>query len=104
MPYERWAWSQIKNVTCQQVMQALERDGWERQDHKGRRGKKGASTVTYRHPDRPPGRNIVVIHPHPKKTMGAGLLKELLEGCIGWTEDDLVRLKLIKAKHRRKKE
>ncbi len=37
----------------------------------------------------------VSIHYHPKKTYGPKLLKKLLRQ-IGWTEDDLRRLKLIK--------
>ena len=41
----------------------------------------------------------VVIHYHPKKTYGPGLLKDLVRD-IGWTDDDLIRLKLIKKKGR----
>ena len=37
----------------------------------------------------------VVIHYHPKKTYGPQLLKALLSD-IGWSTDDLKRLKLIK--------
>jgi len=37
----------------------------------------------------------VVIHYHPRKTYGPGLLKGLLAD-IGWDEKDLKRLKLIK--------
>ena len=94
-PYSQQAWDQIRAITSRRLVRALERDGWERQKRKGRRGKKGANTLTYRHPSRPLVQNKVVIHPHPKKTMSAGLLKELLD-CIGWTEADLVRLGLIK--------
>ena len=93
--YSRKTWNQLRNITSDNLIAALERDGWERERNKGRRGKKGESTLTYRHPDRPAGSNIVVIHPHPKKTMGESLLKMLLD-CIGWTEDDLVRLRLVK--------
>jgi len=95
-PYERAVWDQLKNITSQQLVRALERDGWKKVEKKGRRGKRGANTLTYRHPDRPANANRVVIHPHPKKTMGPSLLKELLIDCIGWTEDDLVRVRLIK--------
>jgi hypothetical protein len=35
------------------------------------------------------------VHYHPKETYGPKLLKGLLEE-IGWTEDELKRLKLIK--------
>ena len=95
-PYQQAVWDQLKNVTSQQVIRALVRDGWVKVENKGRQGKKGSNTLTYRHPDRPPNANRVVIHPHPKKTMGGSLVKELLLSCIGWTEDDLVRVKLIK--------
>ena len=37
----------------------------------------------------------VTLHVHPKKTMGPGLVKKLLED-IGWDEADMRRLKLIK--------
>lgn len=97
-PYRPQVWSQIKNLTTQELIRALERDGWQKQTQKGRRGKKGASTLAYRHPHRPPDKNRVVIHPHPKKTMGPKLLKQLLVDYIGWTEEDLARLKLIKSR------
>ncbi len=93
--YRRQVWNQVKSITSQELMRALERDGWESQGSKGRRGKKGANTIAYRHPEKPPERNRVVIHPHPKKTMSPGLLKDILD-CIGWTEEDLVRLRLVK--------
>ena len=86
---------QLRNITAQTLIRALLRDGWERQTRKGRQGRRGSNTLTFRHPNRPPANNKVVIHPHPKKTMGASLLKEILD-CIGWTEEDLKRLKLIK--------
>ena len=38
---------------------------------------------------------IVSIHYHPRKTYHRGLLKGLLDD-IGWTEDDMRRLKLLK--------
>lgn len=86
---------QLRNITAQALIRALRRDGWVRETHKGRQGKRGANTLTFRHPNRPPTNNKVVIHPHPKKTMGASLLKDILD-CIGWTEGDLKRLKLVK--------
>ncbi|MYH71141.1 MAG: addiction module toxin, HicA family, partial [Acidimicrobiia bacterium] len=41
----------------------------------------------------------VVIHYHPKKTYGAKLLQALIKD-IGWSEDDLKKLKLIKSSFR----
>ena len=93
--YRRVVWDQLKNITKQQLIRAIERDGWIREETKGRQGKKGANTLAYRHPDRPPNANRIVIHPHPKRTMSPSLLKDLL-AVLGWTEEGLVRLKLIK--------
>ncbi len=95
VPYTSQTWSQLKGITTKELQNALERDGWELQKNKGLRGKKGANTLAYRHPERPSAENRVVLHPHPKKTMGANLLKQLL-ATIGWDEDDLRRLKLVK--------
>jgi len=50
----------------------------------------------YLHPDaitKP--RPRVSIHYHPHKTYGAGMLQRLLDD-IGWTEDEMRTLKLIK--------
>ena len=65
-------------------MRALERDGWALD------AKAGARRI-YRHPD---GRRVS-IHYHPQKTYRPGLLKALLED-IGWTIEEMKRLKLIK--------
>jgi len=93
--YSDQTWRQLKGLSVQRLENALKRDGWERERNKGRQGKKGANTLAYRHPDRSPERNRVVLHPHPKKTMSPNLLKLLLDK-IGWDESDLRRLKLIK--------
>lgn len=84
MSLKRGVWDQLKNTTAKQLIRALEKDGWEREETTG-------ATQGYWHPD---GRRVV-IHYHPKKTYGAGLLKGLITD-IGWTESDLKRLKLIK--------
>ena len=93
--YSKAVWQQLKNTTIQDLDKAIRMDGWELEKNKGRQGKKGANTLSYRHPERPTTENKIVLHPHPKKTMGAGLLKGLIEAA-GWDEDDLRRLKLIK--------
>jgi predicted RNA binding protein YcfA (HicA-like mRNA interferase family) len=82
--FSKQIWQQLKGKTCEEVMAALERDGF---SNEGRRG----AVQAYRHSD---GRRAVV-HYHPKKTYGANLLKNLIED-IGWSEADLRRLKLIK--------
>ena len=89
--YPPHVWSQIKGITAQKLIKALEKDTWTLEKKKGRQGKKGASTLAYRHPNG----NRVVIHFHPKKTMSPRLLKQLLDQ-IGWSEEDLIRLRLVK--------
>jgi predicted RNA binding protein YcfA (HicA-like mRNA interferase family) len=77
-------WDQLRNKSVDDLVSALERDGWIRDE------KKGAEQV-YRHPD---GRRVS-IHYHPGKTCGPSLLKALLAD-IGWSVQDMRRLKLIK--------
>ncbi|MBI2934167.1 MAG: type II toxin-antitoxin system HicA family toxin [Chloroflexi bacterium] len=84
MSYSREAWSQLKNLKCDDIIGALEKDGW-RQDRQ-----RGSARVYYHSSGR-----RVSIHYHPKKTYGRKLLKEVLDD-IGWTEADLRRLKLIR--------
>ena len=45
--YPQSVWDQLKGITTQKLESALKRDGWEIQKDKGRRGKKGANTLTY---------------------------------------------------------
>lgn len=85
MAFSGNVWKQIRSITADELIRALERDGWELQPCKG-------ALHPYRNPDR---ERIVIIHYHPRKTYGPGLLKALLAD-IGWTETDLKRLKLVK--------
>lgn len=90
MPYPKNVWSQLKNLTKQDVIDALLRDGWKK-DSASRGGtigyiKRGNS-----------GNKRVVIHYHPGMTCGPGLIKALIAD-IGWTIEDLKRLKLISKK------
>ena len=55
---------------------------------------KGSRDV-YHNPDRPLDKQDVSIHFHPRKTYGPKQLRDSLD-TLGWTEDDLRRLKLIK--------
>ncbi len=84
----RAVWDQLKAATADDLIRALERDGWKAEDRRGatRGFVKNMNGV---------GRKRVVIHYHPNKTFGAGLLKGLIKDT-GWTADDLKRLKLIK--------
>lgn len=85
MRFSRQAWDQLKNKTCDDLIGALERDGWARDIT--RRG----AILVYRHSD---GRRVT-IHYHPGKTYGRKLLEGLFED-IGWSESDLRGLKLIR--------
>jgi predicted RNA binding protein YcfA (HicA-like mRNA interferase family) len=84
MQYLANIWDQLKNLTPDRIVKALERDGWKKDTSKG-------PIFVYRSED---GRRVTV-HYHPRKTYGPKLLKELLAD-IGWGEEDLRRLKLIK--------
>jgi predicted RNA binding protein YcfA (HicA-like mRNA interferase family) len=82
-------WNQLKNITAGNLAKALERDGWAKDTH-------GGSMYIYRKApseDQPARR--VSVHIHPQKTYGPRLLQDLLAD-IGWTEDDMRRLKLIR--------
>lgn len=85
MAYSGRVWSQLKNITADELISALEKSGWKLEP-----GCTGAIQV-YRNANA----DRVSIHYYPKKTYGPKLLKGLLED-IGWTEADLKKLKLIK--------
>lgn len=77
-------WSRLRNITADEIMAALRRDGWTCDT-------KGGSEHIYRSGD---GLRRVSIHYHPGKTFGPKLLKGLLSD-IGWSEADLKRLKMM---------
>lgn len=77
-------WAQLKNLTVDELVRALEKDEWVLARSSGARR-------WYRHPN---GQGVS-IHYHPHKTFGPRLLQQLLERT-GWTEADLRRLKLIR--------
>ena len=87
MPFPQHIWNQIKNLTADEIIRALRRDGWTLDPHS-----KGAIQVFIK--GSPPSGRIA-IHYHPKKTYGPKLLQALLKD-IGWNEADLKRLRLIK--------
>jgi len=84
MAFDKAVWDQLRNTTANVLINALIADGWEEE------GKRGATRPFYKRPNK-----RVVIHYHPKKTYGAKFLKGLIDD-IGWSVDDLRRLKLIK--------
>jgi len=87
--YSQNVWNQLKNLTADDLISALIKDGWVQEEKRG-------ATQAYRKEDKN-GQTInrVTIHRHPKSTYGAKLLKGLLSD-IGWSEDELRKLKLIR--------
>jgi predicted RNA binding protein YcfA (HicA-like mRNA interferase family) len=85
MAYSASVWSQLKNLTADDLISALVKTGWKLEPDCT-----GAIQV-YRNANG----DRVSIHYHPKKTYGPKLLKGLLED-IGWTEAELKKLKLVK--------
>jgi predicted RNA binding protein YcfA (HicA-like mRNA interferase family) len=81
MSWPPQVWDQIKTITADELMAALERDGW--QLRKGR----GSRRVFRKGP------RIVAIHYHRRKIFSPKMLRALL-GDIGWDETDLRRLGL----------
>jgi len=77
-------WDQLKNITADKLIKSLEKDNWQKDVSNG-------AEMIYRSPD---GRRVS-IHYHPQKTYGPKLLKSLLND-IGWSEKDMLKLKLIK--------
>jgi predicted RNA binding protein YcfA (HicA-like mRNA interferase family) len=81
-------WRQLKGLTSADLCRALGRDGWQRDT-------RGGSQYIYRKVLLGGTVGRVSVHVHPQKTFGPKLLKGLLDD-IGWTVDDLRRLKLVK--------
>jgi predicted RNA binding protein YcfA (HicA-like mRNA interferase family) len=85
MKYPAHIWDQLKNITADDLIAALVKDGWVCDT-------KGGSEHIYYHAQT---RRRVSVHYHPKKTYGPKMLKGLLTDT-GWTENDFKRLKLVK--------
>lgn len=84
MSFPAHVWSQLKNLTADDLIAALKKDNWTRDVNSG-------AILVFRSQD---GKKRVGIHYHPKKTYGAKLLKSLLAD-IGWSEDDMRRVGLL---------
>lgn len=87
MRYSRDIWQQLKNLTADDLISALQKDGWTAD----------VSSGAYHPFIHPVTKSRVVIHYHPQKTYGPKLLKGLLDD-IGWDEDDLRRVGLVAGK------
>jgi len=85
MNFAEHIWKQLRSLSCAEIVGALERDGWVADVKKG-------SERIYRHPS---GRRVSMHYHAGSRTYGRKLLQGLLED-IGWSEQDMRRLKLIK--------
>ena len=88
MAFHPNVWSQLKNLSKDDIIKALLKDGWHRDP-----SSKDA-TITFIKPANPCNKRVV-IHYHRGEICGPKLLKSLFDD-IGWNEDGLRRLKLIK--------
>lgn len=89
--YTADVWRQLKNTTCDELIKALKRDKWT----KDAGGKTSGSIQVYIKGESP-NRRRVTIHYHAHTTYRSPKLLEKILDSIGWSEDDLRRLKLIK--------
>ena len=83
MTYHQNVWAQLKNITADELIRALLKDGWTMD------AGCGSIRIFLK-----AGRRAS-IHYHPGKTYGKGLLKGILDS-IGRSETDMRRLKLVK--------
>lgn len=89
MSYQKNVWNQLKNITVEELMNALRKDGWEKEDSSGAR-------IPYRKAMDNGEVKRVVIHYHPKKTYKSAKVLRGLLNDIGWSVEDFKRLKLVK--------
>ena len=86
-------WNQLKSKTSNDLLKAIKKDGnWKFINSEG-------SRHIFINENNPPNKQVVSIHYHKTKKggYGVGMLKDILE-TIGWTEDQMKALKLIKKK------
>jgi predicted RNA binding protein YcfA (HicA-like mRNA interferase family) len=76
----------IKNITAMEFIKALEKDGFVLKRQKG-------SHRIYVKTEN--GRQVVLAYHHSGESLRTGTLSNLINDA-GWTEDDLIRLKLIR--------
>jgi len=85
MKYSKNVWEQLKGKTADELISALLKDGFVLDA-------KVKTERIYRHLD---GTRVSIHYHTGNKCYGARLLKTLLED-IGWSEDDMRQLKLVK--------
>jgi predicted RNA binding protein YcfA (HicA-like mRNA interferase family) len=88
MNYEKNVWDQLRSCSSKDFYRALKKDkNWNQTNSVG-------SQQIFR--NKHDGRYVSIhLHPSDKGGYGPKLLKELLNQ-INWTEEELIRLKLIK--------
>jgi len=87
--YSYNSWNQIRNLDPLQIIKALKKDGWIADKDSS------APYAYFKVLENSSNVLRIVVHFHPKKHYSEKVLKRLLDD-IGWREDDLLRLKLIK--------
>lgn len=91
MAFSQEVWNQIRAITADELIAALEADGYKLDPASSDATR---SYIRYKHPTS----DRIVIHYHPGKSYGPKLLVGLIADA-GWkTEDDLARVGLIKRK------
>jgi len=86
-------WNQLKNLTKDDIIDALKRDGYTKDPASN------DATITYIKPVENPKpytfkNKRIVIHYHKNQVLGPKLLKGILRD-LEWTEEDLRRVGLI---------
>jgi len=76
----------IKNITVGKFVRALEKDGFVLRRHEG-------GHRTYKHPTT--GKQVTLTYHRSGYTLRTGILHSLIKK-VGWTEDDLIRLNLMR--------
>ena len=76
----------VRSVTAREIIAALVEDGFSFVRQKG-------SHQRYRHPD---GRSVTIAPHGGGDTFAVKTLKSMIERQARWTEEDLVRLELLK--------
>jgi predicted RNA binding protein YcfA (HicA-like mRNA interferase family) len=92
--YSKQIKDQIKSITKLELIKALHKDGFVL--YKDRGGSSGSVMPFYKETNDP--KNPIVINIHFHHNQGR-LIENILMGILdqtGWTEEDLIRLKLVK--------
>lgn len=86
----RHVWQQLKGITSKELLKVLEKDrNWTLVRTRG-------SIHYFQNPKKPPKSQEAAIHVHPKEGGYSPKMLRGLLGTIGWTEEEMRKLKLIK--------